>query len=64
MKLTSQMLLVDLLDADVLTGEDGAEVDLAAAEADAAAVGDGDGAVVERVVRARCRPRYGRGEGA
>ena len=53
MKLTSQILSLDLFDADVLTGEDGAEIDLARAEADAAAARDGDGAVVERVLEAR-----------
>ena len=41
--------LVDLLDADVLPGENGAEVDLAPTEADATSVGDGDGAIVQRV---------------
>ena len=43
--------IADLLNADVLAGEDGAEVDLPFAEADTAALGDGDGAVVERVVK-------------
>jgi hypothetical protein len=42
--------IAHLLDADVLTGEHGAEIDLAPADADAAALGDGDGAVVERVL--------------
>ena len=42
--------VVDLLDADVLTGKDGAEVDLEPVEADTSAAGDGDGSVVERVV--------------
>jgi hypothetical protein len=41
--------LVDLLDADVLPGEDRAEVNLALAKADAATMGDRDGAVVQRV---------------
>ena len=40
-----------LLDADVLTGEHGAEIDLAPADADAAALGDGDGAVVEGILK-------------
>lgn len=42
-------VVVDLLDADGLSGEDLAEVDLPALEADAAAGGDGDGPVVERL---------------
>ena len=42
--------IANFLDPDILTGEDGAEIDLAAAEADAAAVGDGDGSVVEWVL--------------
>ena len=33
---------------DVVIGEDGAEIDLSPSEADVAAVGDGDGLVVER----------------
>ena len=40
--------LVDLHDAEILAGEDGAEVDLAPVEADASAVGHGDGVVVQR----------------
>ena len=43
--------IANLLDADVLAGEDGAETDLAAAEADATALGDGDGAIVERILK-------------
>ncbi len=43
-------LLADLLDADALAGEDGAEIDLLAIEADAPACGHGDGPVVEWVV--------------
>lgn len=43
-------LVGDLFDADVLTGEHLAEVDLVPAEADTAAAGDGDGAIVEGVV--------------
>ena len=50
MKLTSQMCSATSLDADVLTGEDRTQVDLARAEAHAPAMGDGDGAVVERVI--------------
>ena len=44
-------LVSDLPDADVLTGEDGAEVDLEAVHADATAARNGDGAIVERVVQ-------------
>jgi hypothetical protein len=43
--------VADLLDADVLAGKDGAEVDLALADADAAAMGDGNGAIVEGVLQ-------------
>ena len=43
--------IADLLDADVLAGEDGAEIDLAAADADAAALGDGDGSVMEWILK-------------
>ena len=43
-------LVADLLDADALTGEDGAEIDLLPIEADASACGHGDGSVVERVI--------------
>jgi hypothetical protein len=43
-------VVVDLLDADRLTSEDQAEVDLVVLEADAPAGGDGDGLVVEGVV--------------
>ena len=46
-------LLADLLDADALAGEDGAEIDLAAIEADAPACGHGGGPVVERVIELR-----------
>ena len=45
--------VADLLDADLLAGEDGAEIDLAPPEADAAAAGDDVGVVVERVVEPR-----------
>ena len=53
----------DFLDADVLTGKDRAEVDLAAAEADAAALGDGDRAIVQRVLEL-AEAAIGTGEGA
>jgi len=43
-------LLVDLLDADLPSGEDGAEAHFVANEADSAAAGDGDVAIVEGVV--------------
>ena len=43
-------LLADLLDADALAGEDGAEIDLLPIEADAPACGHGDGSVVEWVI--------------
>jgi hypothetical protein len=39
-----------LLDADVLPGEHLTQVDFALAEADTAAMGDGDRAVVKRVL--------------
>ena len=38
--------LCDLLDADILPGEDGAQVDLATTDADTTAGGDGDSGVV------------------
>ncbi len=44
-------LLADLLDADALAGEDGAEIDFLPIEADAPACGHGDGSVVERVIK-------------
>ena len=50
MKVTSQIRSLDLFDADVLTGEDLAEIDFLPIEADAPAGGHGDGLVVERVV--------------
>jgi hypothetical protein len=40
-------VLGDLRDADALSGEDLAEIDLAPLEADAASSGDGDRVVVE-----------------
>ena len=46
-------LIRDLLDADFLASEDGAEVDFLPPEADPAALGDGDGPVVERVLEVR-----------
>ena len=52
MKLTSQMVS-DLLDADVLTGEDGTQIDLATPHADAAALRDGDGLVFGKGSRGR-----------
>jgi hypothetical protein len=42
--------VTDLLDADVLPSEDLAQVDFALAKANAAAMGDGDGPVVKRVL--------------
>ena len=50
MKLTSQILSLTSF-TPTLTGEDGTEIDLAAAEAEAATPGDGYGLVVERVVQ-------------
>ncbi len=44
-------VLADLLDANALAGEDGAEIDLLAIEADAPACGHGDGSVVEGVIQ-------------
>jgi len=46
-------VLFDLFDADGLTGEDLAEIDLAHFEADAAARCDGDGPIVERIIERR-----------
>ena len=43
-------MVLDLLDADGLPGEDLAEIDLLPLEADAPAGGDGDRLVVERIV--------------
>ena len=40
----------DLFDADVLAGEDLAEIDLAATDADAPAARNGDGAIVEGIL--------------
>jgi hypothetical protein len=47
MKLTIQMGVVDLLDAEPLAGEDGRDIDLLSVHADAAAGGDDDVTVVE-----------------
>ena len=41
--------VVDLLDAEALTGEHGRDVDLLAVHADASATGDEDIAVMERI---------------
>ncbi len=52
--------IAHLLYPHVLASEDGAEVDLAPAQADPATVGDGHGAVVKRVLEfaeAAIRPR-------
>ncbi len=46
-------LVVDLLDADSLAGEDRAEVNFLPSEADAAALGSCDGPVVEGVLEVR-----------
>ena len=43
---------VDLCEADLLTCQHAGDVDLLAVHADAAAGGDGDGSVVERIVEA------------
>ena len=43
--------IADFYGPDVLTGEHRAQIDLAASEADAAALSDGDGAVVEGIVQ-------------
>ena len=50
MKLTSQMSSLTCLMPTLLAGEDGAEIDFLPIEADAAACGDGDDLIVERVV--------------
>jgi len=46
--------IADFLEAHLLAGEDGAEIDFASTEADATTVGDGDGSVVERIGQAEC----------
>ena len=57
--------LVDLLDAEALSGEDGGDVDFLSVDADTAAGGDEDVAVVEGIIEVRqtligpCRPRRG-----
>jgi hypothetical protein len=43
----------DFADADVLTSEHATEIDLAPAKAQAAALGHGDGHIVERVMQLR-----------
>lgn len=43
--------IAHLLDADVLAGEHLTQVDFALAEADTAAMGDGDRAVMKRVLK-------------
>ena len=48
-------LVGDLFDADGLSGEHGAEVDLAIFEADATAAGDDVAVVVERVLEVEVR---------
>ena len=45
--------LGDFPEADVLAGEDCAEVDLAAPEAQAAALSDRESAIVERILQLR-----------
>ena len=52
-------LLGDFFDADVLAGEDLTQVDLATADTDAAAGGDGDRAIVEGIFPGRLVPRRG-----
>ena len=49
MKLASQMVF-DLFDPDSLTSKDQTKIDFLALVADAAARGDGNGLIVERVV--------------
>ena len=49
-------IIADFLDADVLSGKQLVETDLAPAQADATAAGDGDRTVVERVLEP-LRPR-------
>ena len=46
----------DLAHADVLAGEHHAEIDFAPAEAQPAALGDGDGVIVQRVFQLRQAP--------
>ena len=43
--------IAEFLNPDVLSGEHCAEIDLKVPETNAAALGDGDGSVVERVVQ-------------
>ena len=58
MKATSQIGVVDLLDAEALTGEHGRNVDFLSMQADAAAGRDEDVAVVERIIETR-KPAVG-----
>ena len=51
--------IAHLLDPDVLAGEDGTEIDLAPTDANATALRNGDGAVVERILKVT--PIRGRG---
>ena len=44
-------VLGDRADAELLAGKDVAKVDFVPAEADAPAIGDGDGAIMERMLR-------------
>src|SRR6478736_219619 len=46
-------LVAHLFDTNALAGEDDAEIDLAAIEADAAACGHGGGSIVERILELR-----------
>ena len=46
-------LVAHLFDTNALAGEDDAEIDLAAIEADAAACGHGGGSIVERIIELR-----------
>jgi hypothetical protein len=43
-------LIADLANADILTGKDGAEIDFATSDAEATALGDGDGFVAEGIL--------------
>ncbi len=46
-------MVVDLFDANHLTGKDLAQIDLAGFDADASADGDDDASVMERIVEVR-----------
>ena len=52
--------VADLFDADALAGEDGAEIDSLAIEADSAACGDGDDLIVEHYPLGVTKPRADR----